>query len=149
MESARGELPRELASPSLLPIRPIANNVRTIHFRITFLLQSRQSPGEQRLQFTLRPVETSAEKGQNAPGEGIQVLREILSLTVWFHAVPAREFNKNQKSRCYENSIPSSSSAASAASGVKSDDRCAPASNIKPEIKAQNIRATETENACP
>ena len=49
------------------------------------------------------------------------------------------------------NSRPPSSSvlAGSAASGVKSDDKCAPASNISPEINAQNIRATEIENAWP
>jgi len=30
-----------------------------------------------------------------------------------------------------------------------SDNKCVPASDIKPEIKAQNIRATDMENACP
>lgn len=54
----------------------------------------------------------------------------------------------NFHSRIYENSMPSSSLVDSA-SGVKSDDKCAPASNIKPEINAQNINATDTENACP
>src|SRR5689334_2009515 len=51
----------------------------------------------------------------------------------------------------YLNSRPSSSSGPGCfgALGIKSDDKCAPASNIKPEMNAQNINATEIEKACP
>jgi hypothetical protein len=55
--------------------------------------------------------------------------------------------NRKTRNQIYANSMPSSSTAASVASGVKSEDKCAPASNMRPEIKAQNISATETENA--
>jgi hypothetical protein len=62
-----------------------------------------------------------------------------------------RNKNRTNSHENYVNSrlLSSSGFVGSAASGVKSDDKCAPASNIKPEINAQNIRATEIEKAWP
>jgi len=66
-----------------------------------------------------------------------------------------KRYRKPKLAACkpYLNSIPSSVSPSdfpdSVPSGVKSEDRCAPARSIKPETKAQKIRATEMENVWP
>jgi hypothetical protein len=144
-EQAPGDFSRELASRSLSPIRPLPATCEP-HFR-----KFPPDISSSTTTATFGPVETSAGEGQKRPGEGIQVLREFYRQESGF-AQSGRENLTKIKSESYENSTPFSSpfsAAASAASGVKSDDKCAPASNIKPEMNAQNIRATEMENACP
>jgi hypothetical protein len=96
-EQARGEFSRELASRSPSPNKTIASDVRTTLSQY-FLLLSRRSSSATTAIFIFGPVETSAGGRAKRPGEGIQVLREILSPTEGFRAVPAGEFNKNRKS---------------------------------------------------
>jgi|SRR5947209_19110391 len=69
----------------------------------------------------------------------------------YFHYSMKRTKNKKvQLANRYENSKPlSSSSSGISASGEKSEERQAPASNIRPEINAQNMSATEIEKAWP
>jgi len=87
------------------------------------------------------------ESGKKKPGEGTRYCEDFIAETGDLCYFKQEEL----KTENQLNSRPSSSSvlAGSAASGVKSDDKCAPASSISPEINAQNIRATEIENAWP
>lgn len=149
-ESARGELPRELVSRSLSSVKPLPTSYES-HFSAYFPPSELAAAKRNDCDFVFGPIETNAVIRGKSQGEGIQVLRgnSIADRGDSRHFGEKELKTENFHTRIYENAMPSSSSLASAASGVKSDDKCAPASNIRPEINAQNIRATEIENACP
>jgi hypothetical protein len=91
---------------------------------------------------------------EQKPGEGIHHLGNFIADTTLFVAHRCERIKNRTKfhaTETYENSMPcsSSDSTGSALSGVKSVDRCAPASNMRPDMNAQNINATEMEKAFP
>jgi len=120
-----------------------------IFLRIFFSFRVRSAAMFKRTYFSYRgPVEKpTCRIGQKKPGEGTRYCEDFIAETGDLCYFKQEEL----KTENQLNSRPSSSSvlAGSAASGVKSDDKCAPASSISPEINAQNIRATEIENAWP
>ena len=102
--------------------------------------------------FIWAPLKPAGDKGKSQ-GKGIQVLRGILSPIKAIRAISLEKIKSRKttslKSRKFHAVFILSFVGSARSSGVKSDDRCAPASNIKPEINAQNISATEIEKACP
>ena len=155
-----GNGPIALHVPALIPmIRMVINIKRIALLRITF------SPSELSRAVNLsRPYFFSyngprrnqqGDKGARARGgnpRAAGILSRAKANSCYFHVKPAKtESESLTQQKTYEYVMLSSSSgfAGSAASGVKSDDKCAPASNIRPEMNAQNMSATEIENACP
>jgi hypothetical protein len=97
--AAGGERVRESCRVNLhcLPVtnKTIACNLRITLFCKCSFLQGRQLSSATTAILFLGPWKPAqGKKGSKRPGEGIQVLRGILSLTQGFRAVLAREFNK-------------------------------------------------------
>ena len=130
--------------------KTVTANRRIAFFRILSSFRVEQPPSANDCDFFWAHGDNTGDKGQGQ-GRDYGCCGEFYRRSRGCARLPRERFrNENLRHRVYENSIPSSSSfAASAGSGVKSEDKCAPASNIRPEIKAQNIRATEIENAWP